>query len=94
MFRRVKGEQLFLLKNPWSHLRWRGNWSELDTRREQIFAKSLILVYGLYTYCIIITQFERDNHGMAKDKSETLLGTCYRAILKFNWQFAGLLYFV
>ena len=20
------------LKNPWSHLRWRGNWSELDTR--------------------------------------------------------------
>jgi len=30
--RRVKGEQLFLLKNPWSHLRWRGNWSELDTR--------------------------------------------------------------
>jgi len=29
---KVKGEQLFLLKNPWSHLRWRGNWSELDTK--------------------------------------------------------------
>lgn len=30
--REFKGEQLFLLKNPWSHLRWRGNWSELDVR--------------------------------------------------------------
>jgi len=30
--RKVEGEQLFLLKNPWSHLRWRGNWSELDSR--------------------------------------------------------------
>jgi len=30
--RKVKGEQLFLLKNPWAHLRWKGNWSELDTR--------------------------------------------------------------
>lgn len=23
--------KLFQLKNPWSHLRWRGNYSELDT---------------------------------------------------------------
>ena len=30
--REVKGVRLFLLKNPWSHLRWRGNYSELDTR--------------------------------------------------------------
>lgn len=30
--REVKGQKLFLLKNPWSHLRWRGNFSELDTR--------------------------------------------------------------
>jgi len=26
----VRGTRLFLLKNPWSHLRWRGNYSELD----------------------------------------------------------------
>jgi len=30
--REVLGEKLFLVKNPWSHLRWRGNWSEIDTR--------------------------------------------------------------
>jgi len=30
--RKVKDEKLLLLKNPWAHLRWRGNWSELDTR--------------------------------------------------------------
>jgi calpain-7 len=30
--RDVKGVKLFLLKNPWSHLRWRGNYSEIDTR--------------------------------------------------------------
>ncbi|XP_057659108.1 calpain-7-like [Diorhabda carinulata] len=29
----VDGVRLFKLKNPWSHLRWRGNYSELDTRR-------------------------------------------------------------
>jgi len=29
--REVEGVQLFKLKNPWAHLRWRGNWSELDT---------------------------------------------------------------
>ncbi|CAG9835920.1 unnamed protein product [Diabrotica balteata] len=29
----VNGVRLFKLKNPWSHLRWRGNYSELDTRR-------------------------------------------------------------
>ena len=23
---------MFLLKNPWSHLRWKGNFSELDTK--------------------------------------------------------------
>jgi len=28
--REVKGVRLLLLKNPWSHLRWRGNYSELD----------------------------------------------------------------
>ncbi|KAJ8922897.1 hypothetical protein NQ315_001439 [Exocentrus adspersus] len=28
----VKGVRLLKLKNPWSHLRWRGNYSELDTR--------------------------------------------------------------
>jgi len=26
-----QGHRLFQLKNPWSHLRWRGNFSELDT---------------------------------------------------------------
>ena len=30
--REVKGVRLFMLKNPWSHLRWRGNYSELDSR--------------------------------------------------------------
>ncbi|XP_045498046.1 calpain-7-like [Colias croceus] len=29
--RQVQGVQLLKLKNPWSHLRWRGNYSELDT---------------------------------------------------------------
>ncbi|XP_058794172.1 calpain-7-like [Phymastichus coffea] len=29
--RKVNGEKLLQLKNPWSHLRWRGNFSELDT---------------------------------------------------------------
>ncbi|CAG9856353.1 unnamed protein product [Phyllotreta striolata] len=29
----VDGVRLFKLKNPWSHLRWRGRYSELDTRR-------------------------------------------------------------
>eukprot|EP00092_Neocalanus_flemingeri_P004142 GFUD01004456.1.p1 GENE.GFUD01004456.1~~GFUD01004456.1.p1 ORF type:complete len:815 (-),score=258.12 GFUD01004456.1:609-3053(-) len=29
--REVDGVKLLKLKNPWSHLRWRGNWSELDT---------------------------------------------------------------
>ncbi|XP_067003093.2 calpain-7 isoform X2 [Anabrus simplex] len=28
--RRVEGLHLLKLKNPWSHLRWRGNYSELD----------------------------------------------------------------
>merc|ERR1719233_457447 len=30
--REVEGVKLVKLKNPWSHLRWRGNWSELDTK--------------------------------------------------------------
>ncbi|CAG9767404.1 unnamed protein product [Ceutorhynchus assimilis] len=30
--RTVNGEKLLKLKNPWSHLRWRGNYSELDIR--------------------------------------------------------------
>ena len=30
--REVEGEKLLKLKNPWSHLRWRGNWSELDMK--------------------------------------------------------------
>ncbi|KPJ16554.1 Calpain-7 [Papilio machaon] len=29
--RNVNGVKLLKLKNPWSHLRWRGNYSELDT---------------------------------------------------------------
>lgn len=29
--REVFGVKLLLLKNPWSHLRWKGNYSELDT---------------------------------------------------------------
>ncbi|XP_023289870.1 calpain-7 isoform X2 [Orussus abietinus] len=29
--RKIDGERLLQLKNPWSHLRWRGNYSELDT---------------------------------------------------------------
>lgn len=28
--RDVKGKKLFMLKNPWSHLRWKGNFSEKD----------------------------------------------------------------
>jgi len=28
--REVKGVRLLMLKNPWSHVRWRGNYSELD----------------------------------------------------------------
>lgn len=30
--RTVNGIQLLQLKNPWSHLRWKGNYSELDIR--------------------------------------------------------------
>ncbi|GLV42823.1 small optic lobes [Carabus blaptoides fortunei] len=30
--RTINGVRLLKLKNPWSHLRWRGNYSELDTR--------------------------------------------------------------
>lgn len=30
--RTVNGVRLLQLKNPWSHLRWRGNYSELDMR--------------------------------------------------------------
>ncbi|KAI4456313.1 calpain-7 [Holotrichia oblita] len=30
--RTVNGVQLLQLKNPWSHLRWKGNYSELDIR--------------------------------------------------------------
>jgi len=30
--REVNGVRLFLLKNPWSHLRWKGNYSEFDSR--------------------------------------------------------------
>ncbi|KAG7189662.1 hypothetical protein KM043_017338 [Ampulex compressa] len=30
--RRIDNERLLQLKNPWSHLRWRGNYSELDAR--------------------------------------------------------------
>lgn len=29
--REINGIKLLQLKNPWSHLRWRGNYSELDT---------------------------------------------------------------
>ncbi|XP_014671415.1 PREDICTED: calpain-7-like [Priapulus caudatus] len=27
-----QGQQLFMLKNPWNHLRWKGNYSERDAR--------------------------------------------------------------
>lgn len=30
--KKIKNVKLLQLKNPWSHLRWRGNYSELDTR--------------------------------------------------------------
>ncbi|OQV18704.1 Calpain-7 [Hypsibius exemplaris] len=30
--REVQGKHLFLLKNPWSHMRWKGNFSERDTK--------------------------------------------------------------
>ena len=26
----LKGQKLFMLKNPWNHLRWKGNFSEND----------------------------------------------------------------
>ncbi|XP_066592238.1 calpain-7-like isoform X2 [Prorops nasuta] len=29
--KKINGKRLFQLKNPWSHLRWRGNYSELDS---------------------------------------------------------------
>ncbi|KYQ58641.1 Calpain-7 [Trachymyrmex zeteki] len=31
-FNNINGERLLQLKNPWSHLRWRGNYSELDIK--------------------------------------------------------------
>ena len=30
--REVQGKKLFLLKNPWSHMRWKGHFSERDTK--------------------------------------------------------------
>jgi len=40
--REVEGVKLVKLKNPWSHLRWRGNWSELDTKNwTQVFREKL-----------------------------------------------------
>lgn len=30
--REVNGVKLLMLKNPWSHLRWKGNYSEIDNR--------------------------------------------------------------
>ncbi|XP_026826623.1 calpain-7 isoform X2 [Ooceraea biroi] len=30
--RKINGERLLQVKNPWSHLRWRGNYSELDAK--------------------------------------------------------------
>ncbi|XP_071502226.1 calpain-7-like [Diadema antillarum] len=30
--REIKGKKLFQLKNPWSHLRWKGRFSEADTK--------------------------------------------------------------
>lgn len=30
--REVKGHRLFMLKNPWSHVEWKGNFSDFDKR--------------------------------------------------------------
>ncbi|KAG8229479.1 hypothetical protein J437_LFUL010053 [Ladona fulva] len=40
--REVKGVRLLQLKNPWSHLRWRGNYSELDVVHWTSEMKSLL----------------------------------------------------
>ncbi|XP_037084848.1 LOW QUALITY PROTEIN: calpain-7-like [Pollicipes pollicipes] len=32
MLSKTTGKRLLLLKNPWSHLRWKGNYSEMDQR--------------------------------------------------------------
>jgi calpain-7 len=29
---KTQGVRLIMLKNPWSHVRWRGNYSELDAK--------------------------------------------------------------
>jgi len=40
--REVKGVRLFMLKNPWSHVRWRGNFSELDIKNWTVEMKQLL----------------------------------------------------
>ncbi|XP_071446361.1 calpain-7-like [Hetaerina americana] len=40
--REVKGIRLLQLKNPWSHLRWRGNYSELDVQHWTDEMKSIL----------------------------------------------------
>jgi calpain-7 len=56
----IDGVKLVQLKNPWSHLRWRGNYSELDVvhwtkeLQEQLnFDPKLAANYGNFLRCLL-----------------------------------------